>query len=78
MQWTTCYRTNTTANTNMFLESFHKVLKTIYLHHKQNRRVDALLVTLIKVTRDKAFERFRKLEMGKSSHRICEVNRRHK
>ena len=62
----------------MLLESFHKVLKTIYLDHKQNRRVDALLVTLIKVTRDKAFEHFRKLEMGKNSHRICEVNRRHK
>ena len=77
-QWTTCYRTNTTANTNTFLESFHRVLKTIYLDHKQNRRVDALLVTLIKVTRDKAFEGFRKLEMGKSSHRICKVNRRQK
>ena len=60
----------------MLLESFHKVLKTIYLDHKQNRRVDALLVTLIKVTRDKAFELF-ELEMGKSSHRICEINRRH-
>ena len=62
----------------MFLEAFHRVLKIVYLHHKQNRRVDFLLTTLLKVSRDKAFERLRKLETGKSSHRICEINKRHK
>lgn len=40
--------------------------------------MDTLLVTLIKVARDKGFERLRKIEMGKNSHRICEVNKRHK
>ena len=44
----------------MFLKSFHKILKAIYQHHKQNRRVDALLVTLIKVAREKAFKRFQR------------------
>ena len=77
-QWATCYRIRTTSNTNMFLEAFHRVLKIVYLHHKQNRRVDALLVTLLKVARDKAFERLRKKEMGKNTHRISEVNKRHK
>ena len=32
----------------------------------------------MKVARDKGFERLRKLEIGKNSHRICEVNKRHK
>ena len=38
-QWTSCYRKNTAVNTNMFVEAFHRVIKVIYLHHKQNRRV---------------------------------------
>ena len=36
-QWASCYRKNTSVNTNMFVESFHRVLKVVYLHHKQNR-----------------------------------------
>ena len=38
----------------MYLESFHRVLKILYLNHKQNRRIDSLLVTLLRV----AFECF--------------------
>ena len=75
--WATCYRVGSTVNTNMFLEAFHRVLKIVYLHHKQNRRVDSLLVALIKIARNTAFERMRKLEMGKNSHRICEIMKRH-
>ena len=77
-QWATCFRKYTTTNSNMYLESFHKVLKIIYLHHKQNRRIDSILATLMKIARDKAFERLLKMEMGKCTHRICEVNKRHK
>ena len=77
-QWASCFRIGATTNTNMYLESFHRVLKMIYLHHKQNRRIDTLLVTLLKVARDKAFERFRKMEIGKTSHRTSEINKRHK
>ena len=62
----------------MFLESFHRVLKMLYLNNKQNKRIDMLLTTLLKMSRDKAFERLRKLEIGKRSHRICELNKRHK
>jgi len=77
-QWASFNRLRANINTNMFLESFHRVLKVIYLNHKQNRRIDTLLTTLLKVSRDKAFERFRKLEVGKSTHRLCEINKRHK
>ena len=77
-QWASCYRLHTAVNTNMFVEAFHRVLKVIYLHHKVNRRIDILLITLLKLSRDKAFERFHKMETGKLSHRVCEINWRHK
>ena len=63
-EWAVCYRKGCTVNTNMFVESFHRVLKVVYLNHKKNRRIDLLLITLMKVARNKAFERFRKLETG--------------
>ena len=56
----------------------HCLLKVVYFQQKQNRRVDALLNVLLKLSRDKAFERLQKLEKGKSSYRISEVNKRHK
>ena len=46
----------------MFVEAFHRVLKVIYLHHKVNIRIDILLITLLKLSRDKAFEHFHKME----------------
>ena len=62
----------------MFLEASHRVLKVVYFHNKQNRRVDFLITTLLKLSRDKAFERFKKLEVGKTTHRICTINKRRK
>ena len=59
----------------MFLEAFHRVLK---IQHKHNRRVDVLLTTLLKISRNKEFERLLKIENGKPTHRICEINKRHK
>ena len=56
-QWASCYRVGSTVNTNMFVEAFHRVVKTVYLLHKQNWRIDNLLTVLLKIARDKAFER---------------------
>ena len=33
---------------------------------------------MLQIARDKVYERLIKLEKGKSSHRICEINKRHK
>lgn len=77
-QWASCFRSRSNVNTNMHIEAFHRVLKVVYLHHKQNRRVDHLLLILLKIARDKCFERLRKTEQGKKTYRICDVNRRHK
>ena len=61
----------------MFIESFHRSLKVVYLQQKQNRRIDFLLSALLKIARNKVFERLTKLEKGKQTHRISEINKRH-
>ena len=76
--WGYCYRTSTAANTNMALESFHRVLKTCYLQRKRNRRVDHLLAALLKIARDKAFEAWGKWEKGKRTSKIKDISKRHK
>ena len=76
-EWAYAYRHGAEINTNMYVETFHRVLKVVYLDSKQNRRVDHLLTVLLRFARDKAFERIQKLEKGKSSHRIKEINKRH-
>ena len=39
-EWAACFRVGSRANTNMFVERFHRTLKEVYLEKKQNRRVD--------------------------------------
>lgn len=73
-QWAPCYRTSSMVNTNMALESFHRVLKVCYM---ENQRIDHLLHILLKISRDKVFERLQKTQRGKFSHRICQTNKRH-
>lgn len=65
-EWASCYRIGTQANTNMYAESFHYVLKEIYLERKQSRRIDHLLYKLLKIARYKAFDQLIKAEKGKS------------
>ena len=69
-QWASCFRIGTTVNTNMFVESFHRLLNVVYLQQKQNRRIDYLLHTLLRIARDKCFEQLIKVEKGKNSHCI--------
>ena len=77
-EWASYFRIGSVVNTNMFLESFHRTLKVVYLQHKHNRRIDYLLHTLLKIARDKVFEQLTKLEKGKFTHRVSEINKRQK
>ena len=77
-EWASCFRRGSVVNTNMFVESFHRTLKVVYLEHKQNRRIDVLLHVLLKLSRDKVFEQLTKMEKGKYSHRVTEINKRHR
>ena len=45
---------------NMFTESFHNILKTVYQDNKHNRQLDHLISILLKIECDKAFGRFQK------------------
>ena len=62
----------------MYTESFHRLLKIVYLNSKQNRRVDKLLYILLRIARNLVYEQLRKVEKGKMTHRITEINKRHK
>ncbi|XP_022168117.1 uncharacterized protein LOC111032183 [Myzus persicae] len=77
--WAACYRRQAMLNTNMVLEAFHKTLKHVYLKGKKNQRLDALLWHLLKVVRDKNFERLVKLcNGGKVTHFVNAINSRHR
>lgn len=39
-QWATCHRASAGINTNMYLENFHKQLKSNYMKGRYNKRVD--------------------------------------
>ena len=77
-EWASCFRVGSRINTNMFLESFHRTLKQVYLERKQNRRVDHLLHKLLKISRDKAYEQWIKAEKGKVTMRQRESSKRHR
>ena len=62
----------------MYAESFHKVLKVVYFNRKQNRRVDNLLLMLLKICRDKQIDQIIKFEKGKTTHRMKKIRARHK
>ena len=76
-EWATHSRQYTSVNTNMHVEAFHRLVKIVYFQQKQNRRVDCLLNVLLKLTRDKAFERLQKTEESKITYRQSEINKRH-
>ena len=51
--------------TNMHVENFHCLLKYVYMKGKVNKRMDKCIYILLKIARDKAFERIIKLEKGR-------------
>ena len=77
-QWASCYRLNTQLDTNMHVETFHRVIKIDYLKHKQNRRIDHLLHILFKYNRDLVFNFLKKEIFGKRSHKVCEIMMHHR
>ena len=77
-QWAACYRADASVNTNMYVEAFHRVLKYIYFKGRINKRLDKCLQVLLKLARDKGFERLVKLEKGKNTERINMIRMRHK
>ena len=61
----------------MYVEAFHRVLKYIYMKGKVNKRLDKCIFVLLKLARDKGFERLVKIEKGKNTERIRLIRSRH-
>ena len=61
---------------------FTRVIDSAKVHHSSRcsecQQGQFLLHALLKIARDKVFEQLTKLEKGKYSHRITEINKRHK
>ena len=76
-QWAVCYRADSTLNTNMYVEAFHRVLKHVYMKGKVNKRLDKCIFILMTLARDRGFERLVKLEKGKNTERISQIKVRH-
>lgn len=66
------------VNTNMAVEAFHRKLKVCYMEKKNNGHIDWLLHILFKIARDEVFEQIIKTQKGKTTHRLSEINKRHK
>jgi hypothetical protein len=65
-EWANCYRKGTQAITNMYVESFHDVLKTAYMERKANRRIDTVKYAA-QEAHDKAFQRLIKVEKKRTA-----------
>ena len=77
-QWALCFCTGSGISTNMFVEAFHRVLKYDYLKGTVNRRLDTLVCILLRVAKDKAFDRLIKLSKGKASvNKLRTIRDRH-
>ena len=48
----------------LYAESFHHVLKHVYMKGNINKCLDSVIHLLMKYTRDKAFDRIMKAEKG--------------
>jgi hypothetical protein len=75
--WAYSYRKAAGINTNMYAQSFHHVLKYIYMKGHVNKRLDCIIHLLMKYARDKAFDRIAKIEKGKSTKRTKAIHDRH-
>ncbi|XP_050507538.1 uncharacterized protein LOC126885154 [Diabrotica virgifera virgifera] len=76
--WAYCYRKGVGINTNMYLESMHKTLKHVYLEGKKVRRLDRCISALMKLVRDKLFDRLTKNIKGKQTYKIKQILDRHR
>lgn len=76
-QWAYCFRCDAGINTNMRLESFHKIIKYFYCDGKNVKRLDKSLHMLLKYVRDKDVERLTKQTKGKYTLHTKKIIERH-
>ncbi|KAJ8964006.1 hypothetical protein NQ314_005218 [Rhamnusium bicolor] len=77
-QWAYCYRKSSGINTNLRLESMHKIIKYIYLDAKKTKRLDKGIYAINRYVRDKIVDRIIKNVKGKYTFYTKEIYLRHK
>ncbi|XP_064475703.1 uncharacterized protein LOC135389598 [Ornithodoros turicata] len=75
--WAACYRIGAGINTNMRLEALHRVLKYCYLQGKHNKRVDRLISALLRLMKNKLFDRLIKFSKNVPGAQVKEIVKRH-
>ncbi|XP_035215656.1 uncharacterized protein LOC118189203 [Stegodyphus dumicola] len=78
-EWALCYRNfpHAFTDTNMYCESFHNQLKTVYFKRRHNRRLDILISTLLTIEKDKYLNHTYKLYTNVSPRNSISCLSRH-
>ena len=76
--WAYCFRKSCGINTNMHVESMHKIIKYFYLQGKSVQRLDKGLHAVLNFIRDKTVERIIKNTKGKNNYHIQQILKRHR
>lgn len=76
--WAYCYRLRLGINTNMYLESYHKILKHTYLEGKKCKRIDKTINAVMKLARDSMFKRLIKIAKNASNSKTRKIHESHK
>ncbi|XP_035231082.1 uncharacterized protein LOC118202963 [Stegodyphus dumicola] len=76
--WAYCFRKGAKINTNMYVETFHRKLKYIYLDGKKTKRVDKCIIELINLVNDQKFDTYIKYQKGKITKKTTKTFQRHK
>uniref|UniRef100_A0A6M2DPT9 Putative mudr-1x sp n=1 Tax=Xenopsylla cheopis TaxID=163159 RepID=A0A6M2DPT9_XENCH len=75
--WAYCYRLRLGVNTNMYLESFHKIFKYFYLNGKCSKRLDKTIHALMKYTRDACLNRLTRILKNTPTSKIRIIRKSH-
>ncbi|XP_072375185.1 uncharacterized protein [Diabrotica undecimpunctata] len=75
--WAYCYRKHVGINTNMRLERLHRALKYEYLNGKKVKRLDKSILAIMRLVRDKLFQKIISEHKGKLCTTISNIRVRH-
>lgn len=76
--WAYAFRKNAGINTNMHLESLHRVVKHLFLKGKSVKRLDKAIHAIMQMVKQKLFDRLLILEKGKVTTKLQDIRKRHK
>ncbi|CAG9837716.1 unnamed protein product [Diabrotica balteata] len=75
--WACCYRKHIGINTNMRLERLHRALKYEYLNGKKVKRLDKSILAIMRLVRDKLFQKIISEHKGKLCTTISNIRVKH-